>query len=255
MIVKTEAIVLSAMKFRDTSKIVRLYTREFGKVSVIAKGARDAKSKFRGALEPMNHVVCVMYRNNNRDLQLLSQCDIMQSFRSVSDSMEKMFAAMSAVELVDIVSHDEDENQTLFNLLLNHIRVVNGATKQPALALYYFETKLSELLGFKPELMRCTQCEKRMDGGEENIRRPAIASSGVLCADCSEGWNNSERISRATLLVLQRLQSVEGASSIMDLELLPGTHEEVRRSLRSHLQNHIEGFRGLHSEEVFAAIL
>ncbi len=255
MIAKTEAIVLSAMKFRDTSKIVRLYTREFGKVSVIAKGARDAKSKFRGALEPMNHVACVMYRNNNRDLQLLSQCDIMQSFRSVSDSMEKMFAAMSAVELVDIVSHDEDENQTLFHLLLNHIRVVNSATKQPSLALYYFETKLSELLGFKPELMRCTHCEKSMEREEENYRGYATTSSGILCKNCSEGLNNAEKISTASLAVLQRLQAANVVDSIMDMQIQPGTHDEVRRSLRSHLQNHIEGFRGLHSEEVFAAIL
>ncbi|MBI5473011.1 MAG: DNA repair protein RecO [Ignavibacteriae bacterium] len=134
MIVKTEAIVLSAMKFRDTSKIVRLYTKEFGKVSVIAKGARDAKSKFRGGLEPTNHVACVIYRHSNRELQLLSQCDIVQSFRTLSDNLEKMFAALSAVELVDLVSHGEDENQTLFTLLLNHIRVVNDATNHPVAA-------------------------------------------------------------------------------------------------------------------------
>ena len=255
MIAKTEAVVLSAMKFRDTSKIVRLYTKEFGKVSVIAKGARDAKSKFRGSLEPMNYVGCVIYRNNNRELQLLSQCDIIQTFRSLSDSMEKMFAAMSAVELVDIVSHGEDENQTLFDLLLNHIRVVNSATKQPSLALYYFETKLSELLGFKPELMRCTHCENCMEREEENYRGYATTSSGILCANCSEGLNNAEKISTASLAVLQRLQAANVVDSIMDMQLQPGTHDEVQRSLRSHLQNHIEGFRGLHSEEVFAAIL
>ena len=107
MIVKTEAIVLSAMKFRDTSKIVRLYTREFGKVSVVAKGARDAKSKFRSALQPMSHVSAVIYKNDNRELQLLSQCDSITSFHHLTEDMEKMCAALSALELVDVVTHDE----------------------------------------------------------------------------------------------------------------------------------------------------
>ena len=77
MIESTDAIVLRAIKYGDTSKIVTLYTRRFGKVAVIAKGARSAKSKFGSALEPMSLIQAVFYRKENREVQLLSQADLL----------------------------------------------------------------------------------------------------------------------------------------------------------------------------------
>ncbi len=254
MIVKTEAIVLSKMKYRDTSKIVRLYTREFGKISVIAKGARDAKSKFRSVLEPMNYVSAVIYKNDNRELQLLSQCDVVKSFNHLSEDMEKMYVAMTALELADIVTHDEEQNETLFQLLLNLIEVVNSATKNAVVALYYFETKLSELLGFKPDLHSCSYCGKKIEEDMSDEGSFSLTNGGVLCKECSES-SGVNKISSAALRVSQRLQEVEMIDSIMNLHLTPSLKEEVGRSLRQHLQKHIEGFRGLRSEEVFAAIL
>lgn len=255
MIVKTEAIVLSAMKYRDTSKIVRLYTSEFGKVSVIAKGARDSKSKFRSALEPMSYVAAVIYKNDNRELQLLSQCDAIRSFRYLSEDMEKMYAAMSALELVDIVTQDEEQNMNLFMLLLNVLELVNAATKSPLIALYYFETKLSDLLGFQPNLYICSRCGKNV---EKMITRNAmftLATQGVFCSECSHHPSSLSTISSATLQILQKLQETQNPDTLMDLNLSPSVNEEVRHSLRQHLHQHIEGFRGLRSEEVFAAIL
>lgn len=254
MIVKTEAIILSKMKYRDTSKILRLYSREFGKISVIAKGARDTKSKFRAALEPMNYVAVVMYKNDNRELQLLSQCDVLNSFRYLSEDMEKMYVAMTALELVDIVTHDEERNEPLYQLLLNLLEAVNDATKNTIPALYYFETKLSELLGFKPDLYMCSYCRKKIEEGLPKKGSFSLINDGVLCQECSES-SGVNQISSATLRVLQRLQEVETIDSILDVHLPSSLKAEVGRSLRQHLYKHIEGFRGLRSEEVFAAIL
>jgi DNA repair protein RecO (recombination protein O) len=254
MIVKTEAIVLSAMNYRDSSKIVRLYTRQFGKISVIAKGAREAKSKFRSSLEPMSYVTAVIYKSDNRELQLLSQCDAIVAFYHLTEDMEKMSAAMSVVELVDIVTHDEEQNDNLFTLLLNHLHVVNSATKSPIVALYYFETQLAVLLGLKPDLHKCSFCQKRVEGDMAKSEQFLLLSEGILCYECSEN-SPARKISASSLRVMQRMQEVESVESIMSLQLTPLVKEEVGRSLREHLQHHIEGFRGLRSEEVFGAIL
>ena len=73
MITKSEAIVLKSMDFRDSSKIVTFYTRSFGKLKGIAKGARQMKSKFGAALEPITRVSLVLYKKEHRDLQLISE--------------------------------------------------------------------------------------------------------------------------------------------------------------------------------------
>ena len=71
MIVKTDAIVLKSMRFRETSKIVTFYTRRYGKIAAVAKGARETKNKFGAALEPMTGVNLVFYKKEQRDLQLV----------------------------------------------------------------------------------------------------------------------------------------------------------------------------------------
>lgn len=254
MIVKTEAIVLSSMNFRDTSKIARLYTEQFGKISVIAKGARDPKSKFRSSLEPMSYVSAVIYKNENRELQLLSQCDSKTVFYHLTEEMGKMHAAMSAVELVDIVTHDEERNENLFGLLLNHLHVVNTATKSEIVALYYFETKLAMLLGLMPNLHMCLHCQRKLDEDTKGQRRFVLMEDGVLCDECSS-HSPKRKISPAALRIMQRMQDVGSADAIMSLQLTPLVKDEVGRSLREHLTMHVEGFRGLRSEEVFGAIL
>ena len=254
MIEKTDAVVLRSMKYRDTSKIARLYTRDFGRISVIAKGARDAKSKFRSVLEPMNFVSCVIYKNINRELQLLSQCDVLRSFSHLSEDMEKMYCAMAALELVDVAAREEERHEDLFELLLHHITVVDNATNSALIALYYFELKLSELLGFRPELEECTLCGKIVEEDVEAGKKFSIGH-GLVCAQCSQNDEHALTISAGTLRVLQRLQKARTVDSIMNIHLVTAHKNELRATLRRHLQNHIEHFRGLKSEEVFSAIL
>jgi DNA repair protein RecO (recombination protein O) len=85
MITKTEAVVLKSMNYRDSSKIVTFYTRGFGKVKCIAKGARQMKSKFGAGLEPITNVSLVLYKKEHRELQLVSQCDAIKTTVSLSE--------------------------------------------------------------------------------------------------------------------------------------------------------------------------
>ncbi|MBX2989963.1 MAG: DNA repair protein RecO [Bacteroidetes bacterium] len=254
MIVKTEGVVLSKMKYRDTSKILRLYTREFGKISVIAKGAREAKSKFRSALEPMNHVACVIYKKDNRDLQLLSQCDVVTPFRYLSEDMEKMRVGLSVVELADIASHAEERNEILFSLLVDVLQTVNAATKNAVYALYYFEMKMSAILGFDPQLESCVHCNVGIPEGLEESGRYVVTHDGILCKNCSDN-SGRKGISASSVRSLQQMRHATTSESVMNMNLSPSVNEEVQYSLHRHLRHHIEGFRGLRSEEVFATLL
>ena len=101
MIVTTEAIVLRRRKQGDTSKILTLYTKAFGKLNVIAKGAREVKSKFGASLETFTHATVVFYRKEHRDLHLLSKAETIESNSQISKSLEKIEQAMAIIELVD----------------------------------------------------------------------------------------------------------------------------------------------------------
>jgi len=148
MIVTTEAIVLRARKQGETSKIVTLYTREYGKLNVIAKGAREMKSKFGGALEMFARSSLVFYKREKHDaLQLLSKAEVVDSNANILRSLKKMEAAMATVELLLHAMHDEEANRDLFEFLAGTFHSIAHAddAAAPTLQLRFY-------LGFAKEM-------------------------------------------------------------------------------------------------------
>ncbi len=255
MIVTTDAVILRGMNFRDSSKILTLYTKEFGRLSVLAKGARTAKSRFGGAIEPLSYVTAVLYKKESRDLHLLSHCDIVRPFRSLTDDLERMAAAMAIVELLQAVSHGEERNYPLFDLLVNSLESINGATKNAMNALYLFEVRLLEILGFRPEFGRCAGCGRATDDVQSEKLTVNLSEGGVFCPACSARGRGLEMISQGSVNTLRRMQQLSDIGSATRIALTPVMQNEIRTTLKRYLQIHVEGLKALKSEAVFASIL
>ena len=256
MIVKTEAIVLRSRKFRETSSILALYSKEFGKISVIAKGARARGNKFGSSLQPLGHVAAVLYKHEGRDLHLLSQCDTISRFHHLAEDLDKFASAMSVVEMLEHVAHGEQRNDQLFNLTLAVLRAIENAPAGPGAIQLFFELHLSDLLGFKPNFHTCLSCGKPLDekalgtkGGELRLM-----SGGVLCAQCSEGAGNQGRASLAAIRILQRIQETTDPEALTPLRMTGHQMEEVRAILRQYLQNHVGGLDRLKAQSVATSI-
>lgn len=253
MIVKSDAIVLRTMRYRETSRIATLYTKERGKISVLAKGARDGKSKLGGALQPMNHVCALIYVKESRDLQLLTQCDTTRSFPGLTGDLDRMAAGMAAVELTDAVSPAEEPNGELFDLLSTTLEAVSGATKQPGNALYYFELHLLGLIGFRPDMRTCAHCRKPV-GIRHEGEAVHLTPNGILCDGCSAKGLGLETLSPSALAVLQRLQESADPATATRMVLNARVRGEIAGVLRRFLLAHVEGLRTLRSESVFSSL-
>ena len=118
---KTNGIILKTRRQGETSKIITIYTRDYGKISLVAKGSRSIKSRHWGTLEPFTHIALVFYHKENRELQFLSQADIVQSFDPVRAQLGKMSLASIMCDLVNRVEVGEAVNPQLFGLLLDSI--------------------------------------------------------------------------------------------------------------------------------------
>jgi DNA repair protein RecO (recombination protein O) len=254
MIVTTEAVVLRTMKYRDTSLIATLLTRSAGKISVIAKGARDRKSRLGHALMPMNHVTAVYYHKTTRELQLLSQIDVVHPMRKLSDELEKMAAGMAAVELADAVSPAEQENAPLFGALTAALAAINDATKHPENALYQYEMRLLEAIGFRVDFSACTACGAPLNT-DEAPRGVVLSPNGLLGPECSGQRQSWMPLSPPSVRILQRLQELEDPAAATRLVLSPVVRGEVAGALRRILLGHVEGLRTLRTEAVFSSLI
>ncbi len=154
MIVTTEAIVLRARKQGETSKIVTLYTREYGKLNAIAKGARELKSKFGGALEMFTHVSAVIYKREKADaLNLLSKAETISGNRGIIRSLKKMEPATEIVELLLHAMHDEEANSDLFSHLEEAFQAISNAPEAQAPFLAFgFYLAFARAMGFEIDL-------------------------------------------------------------------------------------------------------
>jgi hypothetical protein len=150
VIVESEAIVLRAMKHGETSKIVTLYTLAYGKVNVIAKGARDMKSKFGGALEMFARVSAVFYKKERAEagLYLLSKAELVDAHRGIVADLDRIEAATAVCELVLRAIHDEQEHPEIFDLLAAALSEISKGTTSPILLQFEFYLEFLKTMGF-----------------------------------------------------------------------------------------------------------
>ncbi len=151
MLVTTDAIVLRSRKQGDTSKICAIYTKEYGLVDVIAKGAREMKSKFAGSLELFMHVTAVFYKKQGKELYLLAKAENVSRMSGITNSLAKIESATKIAELLLNTLHDEEKNPKLFTLLSATYEAISAAaTDDHARSfLFSFYNEFAKLGGFE----------------------------------------------------------------------------------------------------------
>lgn len=240
---KTEAVVTKSTKLGETSRIVWLYTKDFGKIKVVAKGARSSKSKFGSSLELFTHSSLVFYQKDRRDLQLLSQSDALRHFQALERDVARFAFASACLELLDGMVMGEEPNPPLFQLLLDVLANLETCPREGLKSVFWaFELKTAELLGYKPELFLCARCGKE----EAGLSRFAPLKGGLLCKACASREPDSFEISPETRELLRSLlkEDFAHASAVNPPAKLEG---EVDRIIEVFLQFHVGRLPGLKS--------
>jgi DNA repair protein RecO (recombination protein O) len=220
---KSDGIVIGGINYSETSRIVKVYTRDFGKVSFIAKGARRKKSAFRGALETFNHIEAV-YIFGKKELHTLAECYLFNDFVNLKRDLAKVAVAYRAATLVDETQPIEDANDALYDLLLNLLEQLDCRKSFGALAPA-FQLKLLGLSGFMAPLDKCSECGSILD-----------RHSGVF-------FNRTQ-----SSINCGRAQCAPKASSI---KISPGAFEILRKLIDVSIgQSHTIGLSGAQSKEI-----
>jgi len=179
MLYKTEGIVLKSMEFKEADKIVTVYTKDYGKITAIAKGVRKTKSKFGSSLEILTYSIFLIYKGRNIDI--VSQTEILESFFSTSKEVIKFAFAANCVEIVNKLTEEREINIGLFNLLKEVLHYLRG-TNDPKLLALSFKWQTMSILGYRPSLNHCCRCNKSTEDQKEmyfNIRE-----GGLVCNNC-----------------------------------------------------------------------
>jgi DNA repair protein RecO (recombination protein O) len=225
---RVEAVVLRHSDWGEADRLLTLYTRERGKVRAIAKGARRIRSRKAGHLEPFTRVVLQLARG--RDLLIVTQADTADAYLPLREDLVKTGQAAYAAELIDrFTSEDESENTQAFRLLTETLARI-AAEPDPWLAVRYYEVRLLDLVGFRPQLFRCVRCGEEIRAADQFF---SPLAGGILCPRCGSGLPGAWEISTEALKYFRHFQR----SSYAEAQRARPTHE-VRSELEALLQKY-----------------
>jgi DNA repair protein RecO (recombination protein O) len=158
-IYKTQAIVLKHIPLGEADYLLTLYTPDNGKIKAVARGSRKMKSKLGGHVEPLMHTSFVL--STGRNLDVVSQADVIDGFRSIREDIQSLNVALYMMELVDKITEENQSNNNIYKLMLD---CMHSLAKDPSpTLLQYFQLKTIEYSGFRPELYNCVECSNNIE--------------------------------------------------------------------------------------------
>ena len=232
---KTEAVALRQMPIGEADRILTLYTPDMGKLRVIAKGIRRTKSRLGGHLELLNCVSVSL--SQGRNLDVVTEAEVIQSFRGFRDDLQSLSKALYVAELVDRFSIEHSPNYEIYQILLGVLARLEKVG-QSDLLLRHFEIHLMELSGYRPELRSCVECRSRLEPGDHYF---SSAVGGVLCPNCRVKSDDPMiPISLNGMKVLRFLQRDADYSDAAGLNVSPKLFAEIERLLQSYIRFLVE---------------
>ena len=198
---QTEGIVLRSFDFRETSTIVVFYTRDFGVLKGLAKGARVKKKEFGSSLELYSHDYITFYRSRNGEIHLIGKCEPKNFYAGIREDLKKSYLAIYWMEIIQELIRDRDEK--LFEFLLSSLEHLEKELNFSPLILSFFELNLLKLAGYGPMLSGCVSCKRESDSYKFS---PNLG--GIVCPDCSFKDGRSIDISLDTISLMRTLTKI-----------------------------------------------
>lgn len=223
-LVRTEAFVLKAFRFGETSMIYRLLTRDRGVVPVIARGARRPKSRIGASVDPFRRLDVTYYDKPGREIQTLSQVDVVADHRQIAGSLERLEAAGEWFRFLRALLPDGAPAEPLYALAVQALeRLERTSTVRVRRWATYHRAAVAALLGHAPELAACLGCGRPLpDGGEIAF---SLEEGGLACGACAPGMGTARPLARPDYAVLALYHHPDWSL----IEALEGMDEAERR--------------------------
>ena len=215
---KAVGLVVRTHDWSETSRIATIWTREFGKVRVLAKGGRRLKSSFEVALDLLTVCSIVLVRKTSGGLDLLTEARVDERFAGLKKDLRALYGGYYIAELLGEGTQEYDPHPALYDRSLDIMRKLAAGGEVNGLISGYELSWLDEL-GLRPVLDRCAVCETLVPDAERVIY--SALAGGLVCDNCAATQRDRRSLSQPGLETLRELAAGE----------LPKVTAEVRQLL------------------------
>ena len=243
VLVKTEAIVLRKLNYGDTSKIATFYTKDSGRISCIVKGARSPKSKIGMLVDVMNHVEIVYYQKDSREIQLISQANLISHFPKIKDDLDKLKYSSAILELINNLTFENESNDRLYRGIIKILELINSSDNNPRENFIRFFLFFMKELGYEIPMHECASCGNTL----KTDRVVAFNYGfGFLCGNCREERIVSFEFPQELFNLLVCLNDKKNELKYKSADL-----DKLIFVLERYLMHHVPEFKGIKSFNIY----
>jgi DNA repair protein RecO (recombination protein O) len=198
----TAALVLRTRPYGESDRIVTFITEQHGKITGIAKGAKNSRRRFAGTLEPFVQVRAVFRQRSTTDLVFLLRCEFVAALRSFTRDLDRFAAGSYVLELTDRMVFGRESGRDVYRLVHDGLTLLDaGGPVEPVLRA--FELHLLALSGYAPALDQCRGCGRNIEGSAPVYL--TVERGGLVCRACVRPGEAVRPIAVATAYELARL--------------------------------------------------
>ena len=243
-VVTSEAVVLRTWPVREADLLVSFFTREYGKMTGVAKSALKSRRRFGGALEPMTVARAWFVEKPKQELVRLDQLELIRSPLSAPVDHVRLGVLSLYAEVLEQALPEHDPQETVFRLIVSVLE--QTTVEQAWMPLTYFELWMTRLMGLLPDIAHCTACGEALVAGETSFNAYA---DGLFCR-VHRAPNSSELSADSWQMALKMLRAPVGSLAGEPWPRWRG--QDLRRFAVQALERHLE--RKLKSAEMLARL-
>lgn len=226
---RTPAIILKRRNFGESDRLLTVITPDYGKLDVLAKGARKPTSTKTGHVELFT--VVDMLVNRGRNFSIATQVELTTPYLPLREDLQRGAYASYTAELLDrFTMLGEDDFSTLYVLVTQTFQRLCDA-REIRLATRYYEIRLLDITGFRPELKRCLLSGETIQPEDQFF---SFAEGGVISPAAARHTTNLVPITLGALKVMRHMQRSPYEQVYM-LQIPDSVHNEVERLLLGYI--------------------
>ena len=230
-------IVLSAATIGEYDKRVVLLTKEWGRISAFARGARRPRSPLSASTEPFTFGEFFVYKG--RDSYTIEQVEVKNFFPELRKDLDVLYMGLYFCEVADYFPREGMEAKQEINLLYMSLRALSVPSIGRNLVRYIYEFRMLAIEGEAPRIFDCMKCE-----GQEGLHHFYVGEAGIICDHCHDG-RTGITISETAIYTLQRIVS-SPLEKLYSFNVSDGVLKEVGEVVSRYFAAHTDReFRAL----------
>jgi DNA repair protein RecO (recombination protein O) len=241
----TSGIVLKTVKLSDSDVLITIFSDKHGKITAVAKGARNAKSKLNASAQLFVYGEYTL--NMGSKWNYVNSVEVHDSYYKIREDLEKLSYASYFMELTSFVLPEDTANLKLFAILKNALECLKDDKCPGKFLKVVYEIKALDILGYRPETSACIEC-----GTNETLHFFHVEEGGVLCQACASNMNKGLKIGKKLSRLMTMLLN-EDTIKLCQLEINDFYVDKLDILLNKYMNHHV-GIKRFKSIEFLNAL-